>query len=127
MSSPWLTPNAKAQREAVRRDAARDAMTHSLRQESVLEEAARLVAGKRGDDYGHPLDNHGCTSAMFSAYLHRKYGIWVPLDAEDTCIFNVLQKVSREANRPQRDNAVDGAGYFENLQMVRDERARRTV
>lgn len=111
MSSHWppsiRRPNAEAQRE------------------SVLAEAARLVAGKRGADYGHPLDNHGCTSEMFSAYVYRKYGVRIPFDPEDTCVFNVLQKVSREANRPQRDNVVDGAGYFENIQMVRDERARR--
>ena len=28
-------------------------------------------------------------------------------------------KISREANSPKRDNRVDGAGYFETLEMVR--------
>ena len=34
-------------------------------------------------------------------------------------------KISREVNRPKRDNIVDGAGYFETLEMVKEERSRR--
>jgi len=34
-------------------------------------------------------------------------------------------KISREVNRPKRDNIVDGAGYFETLDMVKNERFRR--
>jgi hypothetical protein len=29
-------------------------------------------------------------------------------------------KISRECNKPKRDNRVDGAGYFETLQMIYD-------
>lgn len=99
-------------------------------QESVLEEAARLVAGKRGSDYGKPIDNHTTTANLFLFYVWRKYDPDTRLgdiefDAEDVCWFNILQKCSRDANAPTRDNAVDVAGYAENLQMVRDERARR--
>lgn len=93
--------------------------------ETVLQEAQRIVYGARGRDYGHPLDNHTCTSSMVRAYLGRKYGIDLPLDAEDTAVWNILQKISREANKPGRDNAVDGCGYFANIMMIRDERMRR--
>lgn len=93
--------------------------------ESVLQEAQRYVHGNRAADYGHPLDNHSTTAEMVSAFLARKYGIRVPLVAEDIAVFNILQKVSREANAPKRDTAVDIAGYAENLQMIRDERERR--
>lgn len=93
--------------------------------ESTLEEAQRIVHGVRPETYGHPLDNHGTTSEMMSAFLFRKYGIRVPLQAEDTAVWNILQKVSREANLGKRDNRVDGAGYFENIQMIVDERERR--
>jgi hypothetical protein len=93
--------------------------------ETILEEAQRLVHGDRQGSYGHPLDNHGTTSEMMAAYLFRKYGIRVPLVAEDTAVWNILQKVSREANAPKRDNRTDGAGYFENVQMIEDERQRR--
>jgi hypothetical protein len=37
----------------------------------------------------------------------------------------VAVKISRELNAPKRDNLVDGSGYFNCLQMLRDERARR--
>lgn len=95
------------------------------RTESILEEAGRLVDGHRGEHYGEPLDNHGATAEMFAVYLERKYGIRLPLDAEDTCWFNILQKASRDAEKPNRDNLVDVAGYAENIQRIRDERLRR--
>lgn len=95
--------------------------------ETVLEEAQRIVYGERPGDYGHPLDNHGTTSEMMAAFIFRKYGIRVPLVAEDTAVWNILQKISREANRPKRDNRTDGAGYFGNVQMIDDERARRAA
>lgn len=95
--------------------------------DTVLEEAARLVYGKRGANYGHPLDNHGATATMFTAYLDRKYKIAVVLDAEDVCWFNILQKCSRDANEPGHDNLVDTAGYAANIQIVRDARNRRAA
>jgi hypothetical protein len=36
-------------------------------------------------------------------------------------------KLAREAYSPKRDNLVDGAGYFGTVQMVMDERQRRTT
>lgn len=95
--------------------------------ETTLQEAQRLVHGDRASCYGHPLDNHSCTAAMADAYLLRKHGpARGPLDAEDIAVVNILQKISREANGAgKRDTVVDIAGYAENLQMIRDERARR--
>lgn len=93
--------------------------------ESILGKAHRLVQGRRGAEYGHPLDNHGATAAMFAAYLQRKYGIVVPLDADDVCWFNIFQKGSRDANEPGEDHLVDTAGYAFNLELIRAERARR--
>lgn len=93
--------------------------------ESVLQEAQRLVHGDRGQDYGHPIDNHACTAELLSAFLFRKYRVRLPLAAEDVAVFNILQKISREANAHKRDGMVDVAGYAENVQMIHDERARR--
>ncbi len=83
------------------------------------------VVQERGADYGHPLDNHTATAEMVAVYLERKHGVWLPLDAEDVCWFNVLQKISREANRAKHDNRLDIAGYVENVEMILSERARR--
>jgi hypothetical protein len=93
------------------------------KRESVLLEAQGLVHGGRNDDYGHPLDDWSRTAAMVSAMLSHK--LREPLTAEDALMFMVCVKLSREVNRPKRDNRTDGAGYFECLDWVVDERARR--
>jgi hypothetical protein len=90
---------------------------------SVLIEAQSLVHGGRNDDYGHPLDDWTRTAGMVSAMLAHK--LREPLTAEDALMFMVCVKLSREVNRPKRDNRTDGAGYFECLDWVVDERARR--
>jgi hypothetical protein len=101
---------------------ASDAPRHEART-SVLLEAQGLVHGGRNDDYGHPLDDWSRTAGMVSAMLAHK--LREPLTAEDALMFMVCVKLSREVNRPKRDNRTDGAGYFECLDWVVDERARR--
>lgn len=87
--------------------------------ETILEEAQRHVHGARNEDYGHPLDNHGRTAALWSTYLGRS------ITPEDVCFLNILQKISRGMNRVTRDTLVDVAGYAANVEMVQDERERR--
>jgi hypothetical protein len=95
---------------------------------SVLTEAENLIHGARNSDYGHPLDNHTATADLMSAYLSRKHGVSVKMDAEDVCIFNVLQKVSRLANTPgHRDSLVDIGGYVGCVEMIQDERKARAA
>ncbi len=89
---------------------------------SCLDIAADLVDGDRNKVYGDPATNHGCTGVMFGAFLRRKYGEKMPtaLDAEDVCIFNICQKISRLANAYHEDSPVDIAGYARNLQLVHE-------
>ena len=86
-----------------------------------LDEVAQVV-GQTGDGrgrfYGHPNENHGATADMWSTYLNRKFGTKIQLDARDVCMMNVTQKVSRDANRPKRDNLLDIAGYAENAERI---------
>jgi hypothetical protein len=97
------------------------------RPESILDEAARITSTDRQQAYGHPLDNHSTTAEFWTSYGHRKG--WLPLDKkltfEDVCDFNALQKLSREANAPKRDNSVDVCGFQQNKIMAREEQARR--
>jgi hypothetical protein len=95
----------------------------AIERQSVLTEAQGLVHGDRNGDYGHPLDDWSRTAAMVSAMLGHK--LREPLTAEDSVMFMVCVKLSREVNRPKRDNRTDGAGYFECLDWIVDERARR--
>ena len=81
--------------------------------ESVLMEAERLVHGGRGEAYGHPSDDFGRTGRMWGAIL----GIPdVPAAKVGLCMAAV--KISRECNRPSRDNRVDLAGYAETVEMI---------
>ena len=80
--------------------------------ESILIEAQRLVHGDRGDAYGHPLDDFRRTAAMWSAIL----GCEVRPEQVGLCMCAV--KISRQCNKPKRDNLVDIAGYAETVSMA---------
>jgi len=74
--------------------------------ETVLQEADRLVYGDREEKYGHPGDDYGRTAKLWSAILGHD------VTAKQAALCMVAVKLSREVNAPQRDNLVDGAGYF---------------
>ena len=93
--------------------------SESLRHETVLEEAQRLISYDRNLTYDHPLDNFERIARIWSVVL----GIEVTPEQVGLCMVGV--KLAREAYLPKRDNLVDGAGYFGTVQMVKDERERR--
>ena len=80
--------------------------------ESILFEAHNLVHGVRGEDYGHPYEDFSRTAKIWSAIL----GVDVTPEQVALCMIGV--KMSRECNKPKRDNRVDIAGYAEALDMV---------
>lgn len=85
---------------------------------SSLEEAQSLVHGDRGDDYGHPIDDFTRTGRMWGAILDLPD---VPPEKVGLCMAAV--KISREVNKPKRDNRVDLAGYAETVDMVMNRKA----
>lgn len=86
---------------------------------NILEEANSLVNGARQGDYGHPLDDFTRTAKMWSAIL----GAEVTAEQVGLCMCAV--KISRQVNRPKRDNLVDLAGYASTVDMVIEEKAKR--
>lgn len=93
--------------------------------ESILMEAHRLVHGDRGAQYGHPLDDMGRTGGMLTHLLSDKLKDGVKLDARDVAMIMICVKLSRERNKPKRDNRADGAGYWECLDEIVRETERR--
>lgn len=85
---------------------------------TILEEAQKLTSGARQKSYGHPYDNHTNTANFWSEYLARKYGLSVRLTGRDVCMMMILLKISRDANKEQRDSLVDVAGYARNAEMI---------
>ena len=80
--------------------------------DSILTEAHRLVHGQRGQDYGHPYEDFSRTAKIWSAILDKE------VTPEQVALCMIGVKMSRECNRPKRDNRVDIAGYAEALDMV---------
>lgn len=78
----------------------------------VLDKAKTIVYGARQKNYGTPEENHGRTAALWSAYLG------IEITPRQVCALNILQKISRDVNRPVPDNPVDIAGYAENMGIL---------
>lgn len=89
--------------------------------ETITEEAGRIVNGARQGDYGHPADDFARTGRIWAAILG------VPcVTPEQVGLCMVGVKLSREVNKPKRDNRVDIAGYAETLQLVSEWRETST-
>ena len=93
--------------------------------DSILNEAHELVHRDRGKDYGHPLDDFSRSAKMITGVLSDLLKPGVEIPAERIPMIVICIKLSREINKPKRDNRVDMAGYAETLEMIHDERLKR--
>ena len=82
-------------------------------QESVLQEAERLVNGDRQQSYGDASESFERIADFWHAYLKTKLKSDVHLSAKDVASMMILMKVSRSVTSNKRDNWVDMAGYAE--------------
>jgi len=88
-----------------------------MNSESILLEAEKLTNGDRQNDYGHPYYDFKRTIGMINALFEHK--LKEPLTPTDFALIMNCCKMSREVNHPKRDNIVDGAGYWNCLDKIR--------
>ena len=85
--------------------------------ETVLDEAKRLVQGNRGASYGHPIEDFSRTALIWQAIL----GVEVTPEQVALCMIGVkLSRLVQSANH--HDSQVDIAGYVLTYSMVRERR-----
>lgn len=93
-----------------------------IKQETILEEAQRLVHGDRGHNYGPPSRDFSRTALIWDALFRHRMKDGEHFSPEDVGLAMVAVKMSREVNKHKRDNLVDLAGYAETVAMVWEER-----
>ena len=86
--------------------------------ESILDEAKRITAGVRHDDYGHPCDDFDRTARMWTGLLAGKLRDGAEVTVMDVPLCMIAVKLARQSHRHKRDNLVDIAGYARTAAMV---------
>lgn len=73
--------------------------------ESILEEAERIINGERADMYGSAEDSFAHIAGLWGVYLG------MVLNPKDVAMMMILLKIARQRNKNKRDNLVDICGY----------------
>lgn len=89
--------------------------------EPVLDEAKRITASDRQDDYGHPSQGFARTARMWTGILAGKLREGAEVAPMDVPLCMIAVKLARQAHRHKRDNLVDIAGYARTAAMVAGE------
>ncbi len=84
----------------------------SNQNESMCSEAIRLVLGDRNSSYGTPADDYAKTAKLWTGLLIHKLKPGTEITPKEAVLMMALMKISREVNRPKRDNLVDAHGYL---------------
>jgi hypothetical protein len=92
-------------------------------EETILQEADRLVSGSRQEAYGSPARNWDAIARFWQAHLDGRKAVG-PLTGEDASIMMVLMKCARlvTGQPDHRDSQVDIAGYAKVYHLIREER-----
>ena len=88
--------------------------TAEEKEESILQEAQRIVNGERQADYSDPVKNFEHIARIASAILKKE------ITSEECCIVMIAVKHAREQYKHKRDNLVDLVGYQEILYRIKE-------
>ena len=70
-----------------------------MSEETILQEAQRLVHGDRGVDYGHPLDDFNRTAAIWTAILGDKLKSGMKIEPEEVGLCMVVGELRPRARK----------------------------
>jgi len=73
---------------------------------TILSKADKLINGQRAELYGPPSIGWGVVAKLWGDLLG------VEITTKQCLLMMVLLKVSRENEKQDEDNLIDGAGYF---------------
>jgi hypothetical protein len=93
--------------------------------ENVLEEADRLTAGAKHEEYGHPLDDFERTARIATAVLDGFLRPGMEVQPWHIPLLMIGVKISRQVNMPKRKNFTHIAGYARTGELVAEEMERR--
>ena len=92
---------------------------------SILEEAHDKVYGKRGTNYGDSREDWEFVGKRWTDLLSRYFGMGIPLIPPQIAALMMIDvKISRHLHQPKRDNLIDGAGYFEVMSQIEENRTK---
>ena len=86
----------------------------------ILQEAHAAITGDRAASYGDAKRQFTNIAETWALYLKHKYGVTVPLVAEDVCMMMVDLKKERQLTKSKRDNITDLCGYAGLVEQVTD-------
>lgn len=89
-----------------------------LPEETVCQEADRLVSVDRQDSYGHPRSDFARTARIWSGVLMEKLRPGAEISPQDVGLCMIGVKLSRHTHSPKRDNMVDAAGYAKCVSLI---------
>jgi hypothetical protein len=82
------------------------------KQESIMQEAERIVGGDRREAYGHPSIQFGRLAKLGSAIFEKE------ISSFQVALFLIQLKISRLMNKPTRDGFVDLIGYTQCAYLI---------
>ena len=83
-------------------------------EESVLDEAERLISRDRRAEYGPVEESFQRVAAMWTQIIS------APVTAKQVALCMAAMKICREVAKAKRDNAVDAAGYIALAQQIEE-------
>jgi hypothetical protein len=92
-----------------------------MKEETILEEAAKLVNGPRREEYGHPKYNFKDIADMWTVVLRLNDSRpEIIVEPNDVILMMIALKICRGKQGYKRDTAADIAGYAQCWEMLNE-------